>query len=126
MKDLSNKGIIVETNPSSNTAIANLGSIFDHYIQELNEMNISDEKNLMQVTINTDDPIIFNTNINNEFAYIFFALKEKGYPREKLLQWIDKVRENGMQSSFIESRDLSNEQRIKEVENIINELKFYI
>jgi adenosine deaminase len=125
INELSNRGIIVETNPSSNTAIASLGSVFEHYIQQLNQMNTISEKKAIQVTINTDDPVIFNTNINNEFAYIFFALQEKGYSREEILNWIDKIREIGINSSFIEDRKITTDQRNKEINFILEELESY-
>lgn len=122
IQDISKKGIVIETNPSSNTAINKSGSIFDHYIQHLNPIKREVGQFDLQVSINTDDPIVFNTNINNEFAYIFFALQEKGYSREELIRWIDQIREHGLQSSFIRTRELSNKDRIDEIEEILIKL----
>jgi adenosine deaminase len=123
-KNISREGIVVEVNPTSNTSIGQVENIFEHYVGNLNKHGLSDTKveNGIMVTINTDDPSVFNTSINSEFAYIFYSLKEKGHAREDILNWIDKVRRNGLNSSFIETRDISNDQRISELESIINRL----
>lgn len=53
------------------------------------------------VTINSDDPIIFNTSNENEMAYIYHALVHEGYQREKIMDWIDKIRQMGLDGSFV-------------------------
>ena len=53
------------------------------------------------VSINSDDPLIFNTNCENELAYMYHALLEKGYSRERVIAWIEKIREYGINSSFV-------------------------
>lgn len=123
-KSISREGIVVEVNPTSNNSIGQVENIFGHYISNLNNHGLSDTKvhNGIMVTINTDDPSVFNTNINNEFAYIFYSLKEKGYARENILDWIDKIRRNGLNTSFIETREISYSQRIEELRSILNEL----
>ena len=74
------------------------------------------------VSINSDDPSVFNTNVSNEFAYIFYSLQEKGYSREDILLWIDKIRKYGMDSSFIKDRKLEKEHILDEIEGIIKKL----
>lgn len=120
---VSRKGIIVETNPTSNSSIGEIENIFNHYITRLNSIEDSDDMDSLMISINTDDPSVFNTNLSNEFAYIFYSLVEKGYSKEKILKWIDKIREYGMNSSFIRDRYESVGQTIKELDIIIAELK---
>ncbi|KEH90523.1 hypothetical protein Z965_11765 [Clostridium novyi A str. BKT29909] len=123
---INTKAIVVETNPTSNLAIGEIESIFEHYIHNLNNrglLNNNEKENSMIVTINSDDPSVFNTNVSNELAYIFYSLEEKGYDRENILQWIDKVRQYGMDSSFISDSNLSISDKIIEIKNLINELK---
>lgn len=118
-------GIIVETNPSSNIAIGEIDNIFEHYIYTLNQRGLNTEinpENAVMISINSDDPSVFNTNVSNEFAYIFYALQEKGYSREDALLWIDKVRNYGMESSFIDNRGLDTKQRLNEIKAILEEL----
>lgn len=117
-------GIVVETNPSSNTKIGEIENIFEHYIQNLNNVGLEQENSsLTMVTINTDDPSIFNTNLNNEFAYLFYSLLNKGYARSQVLKWIDNVRECGMKSSFLETRNLTRSARIEEIDQILQALR---
>ncbi|WP_236900473.1 hypothetical protein [Clostridium estertheticum] len=123
---VSREGIIVETNPSSNVAIGEIESIFHHYIHNLNHVGMNKDENpenSVMISINSDDPSVFNTNVSNEFAYVFYSLQEKGYSREVALLWIDKVRKYGMESSFIDDRGLRTEERIEEIKGIINKLK---
>ncbi|BCZ47343.1 hypothetical protein psyc5s11_34100 [Clostridium gelidum] len=49
------------------------------------------------------------------------ALQEKGYSREDSLIWIGKIREFGMQSSFI--LDNNTEDIEGDIDNILKELK---
>ncbi|QZY54495.1 hypothetical protein [Crassaminicella profunda] len=123
LKKTSNKGIIVETNPTSNTAIGEIENIFNHYITKLNSIENSGNIDSLMISINTDDPSVFNTNLSNEFAYIFYSLVEKGYSKEKVLQWIDKIREHGMNSSFIREDSKSVQQVLIELDLIIRELR---
>lgn len=123
---ISNQGIIVETNPTSNVAIGEIEDIFEHYSYNLNQRGLNQENNLeksVMITINSDDPSVFNTNVSNEFAYIFYSLQEKGYSREAILIWIDKIRRYGMEYSFIDDRGLSTRQIIEEIEELLEYLK---
>lgn len=113
------KGIVVETNPTSNRVIGQINNIFDHYISNLNSGN--KKKNVI-VTINTDDPAVFNTNINNEFAYIFYSLLHRGYDRSSALKWIDDVRRNGIESSFIKDENKSIYRIVEEIDQIIEKI----
>ena len=105
-KKLGQKGIVLEVNPSSNTAIADLDILYENQFYQLNQLN--DEQNII-VCINSDDPAVFNTNVSNELAYIYYGMLEKGISREAALLWIDRVRRNGLNSSFIhhEESDLA-------------------
>lgn len=105
-KKLGQKGIVLEVNPSSNTAIADLDILYENQFYQLNQLN--DEQNII-VCINSDDPAVFNTNVSNELAYIYYGMLEKGISREAALLWIDRVRKNGLNSSFIhhEESDLA-------------------
>lgn len=126
LKDIVKEGVIVETNPTSNLAIGEVKSIFEHYIKNLNqlrdaEVEDSNYKYLM-ATINSDDPSVFNTTLSNEFAYIYYSLVNEGYPKELILNWMDKIREYGMNTSFIADRNESIEFVIEEVEYILKKL----
>lgn len=99
---LGKKGIVIEVNPSSNMAIADLDGIEENQLYQLD--GIMDSQNLI-VCINSDDPAVFNTNVSNELAYIYYGMLEKNISREVALLWIDKIRRNGMNSSFIHHQE---------------------
>ena len=117
---ISNQGIVVETNPTSNLVIGEIKDMYQHYIFHLNEVEKGSSGHNVMVTINSDDPSVFNTNVSNEIAYMFYALQKVGYSRESALQWIAKIREYGMNSSFIRDRNLTAKQLAKEIEDILN------
>lgn len=126
LKEIVKEGIVVETNPTSNLAIGEVRNIFEHYIKNLNQLRSADvgdnnDKYLM-ATINSDDPSVFNTTLSNEFAYIYYSLINEGYPKELILNWIDKIREYGMNTSFISERSENIESIIEEVNYILKEI----
>ena len=92
---VSEDGIVIETNPTSNRSIGEMDDIFNHYILNLKNKRFEDKsrnENII-VTINTDDPCVFQTTLSSEFAYIYYALVDKGYPKKDVIDWIDEVRE---------------------------------
>lgn len=101
-KKLGRKGIIIEINPSSNTAIADLDVVTENQLYQMNQ--IDDAQNVI-VCINSDDPAVFNTNVSNELAYIYYGMLEQNISREAALQWIDRLRSSGMDSSFIHHQE---------------------
>lgn len=111
-------GVYVETNPSSNTAIGDIPSILDHPIVRLNNRGLKMEHSIpssVLTTINSDDPVVFSTFVENEIAYIYYALLNAGCSREETLEWINKIRSYGIDSSFIKHK--------KQIRDIQNDLK---
>lgn len=128
LKKISEDGIIIETNPTSNMAIGELKSIFEHYITNLNRLEYEkDDENYkyLMVSINSDDPSVFNSILSNEFAYIYYSLINEGYAKEVVLRWIDKIREYGMNSSFIDDKKQNLDKTIIELGEIIEALTKY-
>lgn len=100
-------GVYVETNPSSNAAIGDIPSILDHPILRLNNRGLSfngSSNSCVLTTINSDDPIVFSTFAENEIAYVYYSLLNAGCKREEALEWIDKIRKHGLNSSFIKNK----------------------
>lgn len=125
-KKISREGIIVETNPTSNRAIGEIEDIFEHYIIDLKSkqfMNSNENGNVennLIVTLNTDDPSVFQTSLSSEFAYIYYALLDRGYAKKDVLEWMEEVRRNGMSSSFIKDRD--NMTYLKEIKILLRQI----
>lgn len=110
---IAQKGIGIETNPSSNALIGTFKRYDKHPIQNwYNNGLVTDHIQLAEapqilVSINTDDQGVFATYIENEYAYLALALEkmkdEKGnpkYSRTIIYDWIDNIRKIGLAQSF--------------------------
>lgn len=115
---LSRQGIIVEINPSSNVAIGEIDKITDNQIYRLNRPD--GEDNVM-VCINSDDPTVFHTNVSNELAYVYYGMLHNSVSRERALAWIDKVRDCGMKSSFLQGEE-TDQQVYDQLNEIVERL----
>lgn len=114
-------GIYVETNPTSNLSIGEFENMQSHPIFFLNQIGNS-PKHRVLVTINSDDPAVFNTNVENEFAYIYYAAEKQGFGKTEILEWIERIRQYGMEASFI-TKMKSVEQIYQEIDDILEALK---
>ena len=83
----------------------------------------NNDYNRVMVSVNTDDSGVFSTTLSNQYGYILEIFKQQGVPMEKALLWIDQVRNNGLNSTFINKNLQSKEQIIKELNIIENEIK---
>ncbi len=115
----------METNPTSNLAIGEIKKITKHPIFKLNSLVECEDSNRVMVTINADDPSVFATNVENEIAYIYHTLKHDGYREEDILEWIDKVRDYGMESSFIKE-EKSSKEMLDEITEILNSITAWL
>ncbi len=115
---LGQKGIVVEMNPSSNVAIGEVDKITEHQIYKLNMPG--GEDNVM-VCINSDDPMVFHTNVSNELAYIYYGMLYNGVSRENALRWMDGIRDCGIKSSFLQGEDTP-QQIYDKLEELIQKL----
>lgn len=125
LKEIEQRGIYIEVNPTSNTVIGTENGLYKSHILNLNSRGLTSEDNIKHevlVTINSDDPLIFNTNCENELAYIYHALIYKGYKKESVLNWIDEVRQMGVDSSFIKEYCKPSVQ-YEEIEKILQEIE---
>ena len=106
-------GIGIETNPSSNCLIGTFKRYDKHpIIKWYNNGLIKDYQKVndcpqIPVSINTDDQGVFATYIENEYAYLALALEKardidgnKLYKRDFILEWLEKIREMGIDQSF--------------------------
>lgn len=115
---LSRNGIVVEMNPSSNVAIGEVDKITEHQIYKLNRPGREDN---VMVCINSDDPMVFHTNVSNELAYIYYGMLYNGVSRENALAWIDGIRECGIKASFLQEEDTL-QQMYDKLEGIVERL----
>ncbi len=116
-------GLYIETNPSSNLTIGDMESIAEHPLLRLNNRGLKLrelEETCVMSSINSDDPIVFSTFVENEISYIYYALLNAGRSREEAIEWIDKIRNQGLDSSFIRIR-----RKLQDILNDIEEILNY-
>lgn len=119
MKKINSHGIVIEVNPTSNLIIGEFENYKDYHIENLS----SPKQENVIITINSDDPIIFATNLSNEYCLISdFMMKTERYSKKEIVEWLERIRENGMKYSFIRDRGLSKEKLIEELREIIKDL----
>lgn len=112
-KDVAKLGISIEVNPSSNYMIGTFSRYDQHPIRNFYNkgLTVKYEEILdnpqIDVTINTDDQAIFNTCLENEYAYIALAMEkmrdgtgEYVYKRSMIYEWLDNIRMNGEKVCF--------------------------
>lgn len=112
-REISKKGLGIETNPSSNYLIGTFRSYENHPITRFYNKGLTlDNQELKQcaqipVSINTDDQGVFSTSLENEYALMARAMEkvkdEKGegkYQRINIYDWLDNIRIQGNEQSF--------------------------
>ncbi|MBP9528185.1 MAG: hypothetical protein KBE71_07495 [Laribacter sp.] len=103
------KGLIIETNPTSNIYIARVHKHSEHPIFRWNP---PDESTLVsggrhnryglrcgpiRVLVNTDDPGIMPTTLRTEFALLREAAIERGISRTVAEDWLERLRRYGVE-----------------------------
>ncbi len=107
---ISEMGIAIESNPTSNLYISPINSYSEHPISLFYDNGLSKNPGDIQlnVSINTDDKSLFSTSLSNEYAYLMFYLEHqldsKGnrkFSRHEILKWLDEIRKMGNEQSFL-------------------------
>ena len=112
------KGIAIETNPTSNVSIGIMSTYEEHPIKTFYNLGLTkNEQELMDcpqinVSINTDDKGVFATRLENEYALLACALEKEvmndgihKYKREFIYEWLNNIREMGIRQAFINDEE---------------------
>ena len=107
MKKVSQKGIVIECNPTSNKLIGPFDHYEEHPILRFNNagLNMDVVSNDLTVTINTDDLGVFDTSLENEYAVMFQAManlsdSNDNLTKEETYQYLERMREMGFIVAF--------------------------
>lgn len=113
-KEISEIGIGIETNPSSNYLIGTFRRYDKHPIVEWYNLGLTNDNEELErcpqldVSVNTDDQGVFATYIENEYAYMALALEKckdkegnKRYNKTMILKWLDDIRKSGISQAFL-------------------------
>ena len=107
------RGISIETNPTSNVLIGSFRKYEKHPILTFNNRGLpvtekeEAECAQLQISINTDDCGVFYTDLETEYALLAHSVEqledEEGQPRFKkndILTWLDHIRIMGNDQTF--------------------------
>lgn len=97
VRRMRDRGVAVEACPTSNFVTGAVESLSRHpyfgYLEALNQQSI--------VTINTDDPGVFGTTLEIEYALMFDAMLERGLDRATALDLLEQSRKLAFAYSFV-------------------------
>ena len=93
------KGIVIETNPSSNIVIGPIDEYGEHTIHHFFKDGII-------ASINTDDKGIFSTSLCNEYSLYANSAKLMGVSDTDVVINIGKIRKNAEDSLFLPQRPI--------------------
>lgn len=90
--DIEARGLVIETNPSSNWRIRRAGSP-----SELPLLNLMSKKDGPRITICTDNPGLYDISVSSEYALLFEALQNApiGLGRNGALRALERMRRTG-------------------------------
>lgn len=95
-RDISRQEIIIETNPTSNYKISEVSKY-----HELPLFDFLTGENPIAICINTDDSGIFETNLQNEYYFVYAAAYEKYQNHETVYELLSHLRKMGKVASFL-------------------------
>ena len=106
IKEIEEKGICIESNPSSNLKIGPIYRYDDLPLLRLNGVK-EPREHRVSVSINTDDRGVFSTSIHNEYSLMAIALTkacdeagERKYSNEEIEQYIERIMQYGQNQRF--------------------------
>ncbi|RCK29398.1 hypothetical protein [Thalassospira lucentensis] len=98
IRKLQRKGITVEVNPSSNTATGAVDEMVNHPLFNIVETLDSGAG----ISVNTDDPGVFSTRLDNEFGMVFGAMLVRfDGDRPRARRYLQQMRDAGNYSRFM-------------------------
>jgi hypothetical protein len=68
-----------------------------------------------RVTINADDPGVFSTSLIHEFYLLGGILMEKGVPEAEVVEWLEWLRKNGEDYSFLRDLPKAKDKRVQAI-----------
>ena len=94
------RGITVEVNPTSNLLIGDLGDLTSHPLWRLHPSRRGGDAPPVSLCIGSDDPVIFGSDLRQEYQLLSDAMTLAGLSDEEARQWIDRTRASGLESRF--------------------------
>lgn len=121
---ISQSGIVVEVNPSSNLLIGDLLDLRNHPILRLfPPIPEPDAPPSVAIALGSDDPITFSTQLLREYTLLHQAARSAGYSERVTQDWLENIRCTGMNARFTKALKPSAKDKIKV---LIDDLSNYL
>jgi adenosine deaminase len=97
MRKVAKREVVIETLPSSNVRISQYKHFSEHHAMRWMKAPQATKANDpdILVSLGSDDPGIFSTDIETEFHHLFYALKGIGLNETEALQRVSQLNERG-------------------------------
>jgi hypothetical protein len=103
-RKLGARGLTVEVNPTSNLLIGDLGDLTAHPLWRLYPPRNNGDMPPVSICVGSDDPLVFGSNLRQEYQFLSDALALAGLSDEEARQWLDHVRTCGLERRFTINR----------------------
>ena len=108
--------LVVEVNPTVNRMIGPMARLDQHHIFQLSLNKENRLKRNIWITINTDNPGVFNTSLAHEYYLLGESLIRQGVPEAEVVEWLEWMRQNGEDFSFLRQLpDISDSSAMRRV-----------
>ncbi len=120
-KMVSQAGISVEVNPSSNLLIGNFSDLAKHPLWRLRSPDPSEQVAPISICIGSDDPLTFASTLPQEYQLVLDAFQDNFFDKDTAQEWLNRVRENSLNARFTIQRvahsvkDFTNMDRLPEI-----------
>ena len=121
---ISQHGIVIEVNPSSNLLIGDLLDLRNHPILRLNPpIPEPNSPPSVAIALGSDDPLTFSTDLLKEYTLLCQAACSAGYPEPAVQAWLESIRQTGMDARFTRAWRPNAKEK---VEKLIEDLRQYL
>jgi hypothetical protein len=99
-REIARLEITVETNPSSNLTVGDLGDLEHHPLFRMVPLGARTVDTPLLATVNSDDPLTFATSLADELAHLRFGLERQGVDAVEALDLLERMRIQSLRSRF--------------------------
>ncbi len=125
LQEIADREVTIEVCPSSNYLIGGFGELTEHPVFSFNAHGLDEKNNRKtQVVVNTDNPGIFNTSLKREYALLAAAAEKKGYHKENVRKWIDYLRNNSIEKTFLHEGAFHKKEEIEPEFEVVKNIDF--
>ena len=105
LKKVRSLNLTVESNPTSNLIIADMGALERHPMFRLRPIKLWQRwfPGGPKLALSDDDPLTFATSLHEEFLFTYHAIRRQGESHGTALRWLEQRRKDGIAASFTQT-----------------------